>query len=136
MFYLIYVSYAVNKMTEDDLLLLHKESQERNEKHDLTGILLYKGQSFMQMIEGKKQVVMDLFHTIKNDNRHSSVITIMAGEIPERNFENWSMGFCNMDQVGDFPHFDDYIQDNLALRSFQQDTEGAYKFMMLFNEVN
>lgn len=136
MFYLIYVSCAVKKMSEGDLLSLHEESQEKNKKLDIRGMLLYKGQSFMQMIEGEKHIVLGLYNKIREDVRHGSVITIMSGGTSKRIFEEWSMGFCNMEQAGDFPHYDDYIKDNLTFNSFQENAEGAYKFMKLFNEVN
>jgi len=139
MFYLIYVSTAVNKMDNDELALLLKEFRDNNVSLDITGMLLYKNKNFMQMLEGKKGTVLELYEKIKKDERHNPVLTIMMGDIPERNFENWSMGFCNMDQVESLPKYDDYIDDyikeQLDLKSFQDDAEGALKFMKLFNEV-
>ena len=62
--------------------------------------------------------------------------TVLAGDIEERNFEDWSMGFINMDKTGDLPKYKDYIEENLELRSFQADSQDAYEFMTMFNKIN
>ena len=61
---------------------------------------------------------------------------MLAGENEERNFEDWSMGFLNMDKAGDLPKFRDYIEENIALRSFEADSQDAYEFMIMFNKFN
>ena len=136
MFYLIYVSSAVKLMGDEELLLLLEQSREKNLRLGITGMLLYKGGNFMQMLEGEKQAVLELYDTIKKDSRHKDVTTIVTDEIDERNFENWSMGFHNMDKTGSLPKYDDYIKANLTLRSFQSDAQKAYRFMVFFNEAN
>lgn len=135
MFYLIYVSSAVKLMSEDELLFLQQEAREKNHKLGITGMLLYKGGNFMQMLEGEEQTVLELYDLIIKDDRHKDVNEIITGDIKKRNFEDWSMGFYNMDKVEDFPRYDHYIEDNLTLRKFQDDAKDAYNFMMLFNKV-
>jgi len=136
MFYLIYVSSAVKLMDDDELLFLLAQSREKNIRLGITGMLLYKAGNFMQMLEGEKQVVLEIYDTITKDDRHKDVITIITGDIKERNFENWTMGFCNMEKAGDFPKYSDYIKENLTLRSFKDDSEFAYRFITQFNEMN
>jgi len=114
MFYLIYVSSAVNLMDDGELLFLLEQSREKNLKLDITGMLLYKGGNFMQMLEGDRDTVLELYDTIKKDDRHKDVITVLTGDIKERNFEHWSMGFCNMDKAGDFPNYAEYIKEIIA----------------------
>lgn len=131
MYYLIYVSSAAFPMSSDDLLFLLEQSREKNRRLGVTGMLVYMGGSFMQMLEGDKQVVLELFETIKHDSRHKGVIQVMAGD-KHRNFEDWSMGFSNMDEVGNFPSLDEYLDENLGLRTFQEDARHARKFMISF----
>ncbi len=133
MFYLIYVSTPVTPMEDDALLSLLEECRETNHRLGITGMLLYKNGDFMQMLEGDKQVVMELYDAIRKDERHKDVITIMTGDIRKRNFESWSMGFCNMDKSADVPDYDEYIRGNLLFRSFQDDAHRAFRFMLLFN---
>ena len=133
MFYLIYVSSAVKLMKDDELLFLLQQSREKNYRLGITGILLYKDGSFMQMLEGEKQTVLELYRTIMSDERHKGLITVMRSDIKGRSFEDWSMGFASMDKVGDFPKYPDYIMEKLTSRSFQSDAQSAYRFMVRFH---
>ena len=99
-------------------------------------MLLYQEGNFMQMLEGEKQVVLELYDTIMSDNRHKGVLKMLTGDIQERNFKDWSMGFFNMDKGGTFPKYSDYIKENLTLKSFNKDSQKAYKFMVAFNRIN
>ena len=136
MFYLIYISSAVKLMNDDELLFMLEQAREKNLRLGLTGMLLYKNGSFMQMLEGDKQTVLDLYDTITVDNRHKGNITIMTGDIKKRNFKEWSMGFCNMDKVLDLPTLGDYIKENLTFHQFHEDSQNAYRFMVKFYEVS
>ncbi|MEX1669052.1 BLUF domain-containing protein [Zhongshania guokunii] len=135
-FYLIYVSSAIRQMPEEDLLILLRQSQAKNCDLDISGMLLYKGGNFMQMLEGEEKTVRELYATIKNDERHKNVLTIITGNLKERNFIGWSMGFQNMDKVADLQTYDNYIKDNLTLYSFKDDAEQAYEFITHFNASN
>ena len=136
MYYLIYLSSSVKPMNHDQLSTLLQQCRDNNQKNGITGMLLYQNGTFMQMLEGDKQVVLDLYDDITKDDRHTGFHKVLAGDIKERNFEDWSMGFFNMDKAGDLPKYRDYIEDNLALRSFEADSQDAYEFMIMFNKIN
>jgi len=136
MFYLIYVNSASAPMNDDELFTLLEQSRENNLKLEVTGMLLYKDGSFMQMLEGGKETVLELFERIKQDKRHKNVISIISDDIRQRNFEYWSMGFCNMDKANGLPTFDEYIDQNLTSKTFQDDSRFAYRFMVSFNRNN
>ncbi len=133
MFYLIYVSSSADPMTTDDLLFLSQESRDKNRERGITGLLLYKDGSFMQMLEGDKQAVLGLYEKIVEDQRHTGILTIMSGEIEERNFDQWSMGFCNLDDPASLRRYRDYVSENLVLRSFESGAQDAYRFMVSFS---
>ena len=136
MYYLIYLSSAVKPMNHDQLYTLLQQCRDNNQKNGITGMLLHQNGTFMQMLEGDKQVILDLYDDIKKDDRHTGFHTVLAGDIEARNFEDWSMGFFNMDKAGDLPKYRDYIEENLALRSFEADSQDAYEFMIMFNKIN
>jgi len=136
MYYMLYISTAVKPMNYDDFSALLQQCRDSNHKRGITGMLLYQNGTFMQMIEGEKQVVLDLFDEILKDDRHTGVHTVLTGDIEKRNFEDWSMGFFNMDKAGEFPQYSDYINENLVLRSFEPGSQDAYEFMMMFNNIN
>jgi hypothetical protein len=136
MFYLIYVSTAAKSMNNDELLSLLQQSRKNNLELGITGMLLYMKGHFMQMLEGEKSTVQQLYEEIVVDDRHRDVYKIMAGEIEKRNFDNWSMGFCNMEKAGDYPDLEDYIKENLTLKSFHNDSQRAFRYIVSFNNVN
>ena len=136
MFYIVYISIAVKPLNHDDLSALLRQCCDSNHKLGITGILLYQQGMFMQMLEGDKQTVLDLYHRISRDPRHTAVHTVVDGEIEERNFADWSMGFVNMDKAGDLPAYGDFVDRNLVLRSFGDDAQDAYEFMVKFNKLS
>jgi hypothetical protein len=136
MFYMLYISTAVKPMNYDDFSALLRQCRDSNNKRGITGMLLYQNGTFMQILEGEKQVVLDLYDEILKDDRHTGVHTVLTGDIEARNFEDWSMGFFNMDKAGEFPQYSDYINENLALRSFEPGSQDAYEFMMMFSSLN
>ena len=87
-----YKSFA-NQITDEQVLEIVQWSRTYNAKHKITGILLYIGDSFMQVLEGEKEPVLDLYKKIANDPRHSGVKKLVEGPIIERAFPNWSMGY-------------------------------------------
>lgn len=136
MFYMLYISTAVKPMNYDDFSALLQQCRDSNNKRGITGMLLYQNGTFMQMLEGEKQAVLDLYDKILKDDRHTGVHTVLTGDIAARNFEDWSMGFFNMDKAGEFPQYSDYINENLALKSFEPGSQDAYEFMMMFSNLN
>lgn len=136
MFYLIYMSSAVKPMNYDELSTLLKQCRENNPNQGVTGMLIYQKGTFLQMLEGEKQVVMDLYDKISNDERHTGVHLVLSGDIEQRNFKDWSMGFFNMDKAGEFPKYSDYIDKNLAIGSFETDSLDAYNFMVMFSKLD
>jgi len=136
MFYLIYVSSAKKLMDDDELLSLLHEVRKKNSRLGITGMLLYQKGTFMQMLEGDKKTVLDTYAKIKKDDRHKNILTMFTEDIDERNFEDWSMGFFNMDKADGFPEYNDYIKENLTLRSFNKDSQDAYNFITIFNKIN
>ena len=133
---MLYMSTAVKPLNYDDFSALLQQCRDSNNKRGITGMLLYQNGTFMQILEGEKQVVLDLYDKILKDDRHTGIHTVLTGDIGARNFEDWSMGFFNMDKAGEFPQYSDYINENLALRSFEPGSQDAYEFMMMFSNLN
>jgi hypothetical protein len=136
MYYIVYISTAVKPMNHDDLTSLLRQCHDNNQELGITGILLYQQGTFMQMLEGDKQAVLEMYHRISRDPRHTAVHTVLDGEIGQRNFSGWSMGFVNMDKTGELPAYADFIDENLVLRSFSDEAQDAYEFMVKFNKLS
>jgi hypothetical protein len=123
-------------MSDDELFELLEEARRNNKKLEITGMLLYKGGNFLQMLEGEKEVVKALFQKIKKDSRHKDIVTIMENETEKRTFKSWSMGFVNMDKKGEYPSYKEYINENLNFRDFDEEAEEVYDFICAFDEYN
>lgn len=90
---LVYVSLANQEMTDDHLQSLLKKARDKNERLEITGMLLYRDGFFMQALEGELDDIEELFETITNDLRHRDVLLVYKKPILHRSFPDWTMGF-------------------------------------------
>jgi hypothetical protein len=82
-------------MVEDIL----DRSRHNNPSHGITGILCYSGDVFIQVLEGGRDEVCELYNTIARDRRHQEVRILSYEEIRERRFGAWTMGQVNLAKV-------------------------------------
>jgi len=98
LFRLVYISRSVELLSVDELDSLLVCARDANQSHSITGLLLYKDLSFLQVIEGPKKALETLFSSICNDARHFRIKVLVDYEvISERSFPEWSMGFQRLD---------------------------------------
>ena len=96
---LVYVSLAEHDMAPHELLALLDESRRFNEAHGITGLLIYRDQEFMQLIEGEADEVLRLFARIERDPRHRQVDRLWDGPVVARSCTGWAMGFAAPDEA-------------------------------------
>ncbi|MDN3582889.1 BLUF domain-containing protein [Mucilaginibacter flavus] len=94
--YLVYVSTAKRLMNEEELLDILTVARTQNKVHHITGMLLYSQGTFIQVLEGEKDNLSQLFKNIELDTRHKNVIKLMTGTINQRNFPDWLMAFASV----------------------------------------
>lgn len=137
MYHLIYTSYANREFSESDLFELLDRSRATNKKIGITGMLLYLQGKFIQVLEGSKEGVKDIYQIISLDNRHKKVTTIIEGESPKRLFKDWSMGFKKLtdeefiNQSG-FEDIDDFFENQLKVENKSM----VLIFLQLFYKKN
>ena len=95
---LLYASRAVDPshVTIQGIL---EAARARNQASGITGILVYGSGIFMQVIEGGRQAVSDLYGTIQRSPRHKDVVLLHYEEIVERRFSAWTMGLVDISRV-------------------------------------
>ena len=94
LYLMIYGSYAVPSFSERDLLAILSVARDFNEKHGITGTLLYNEGRFMQVLEGEYAVVNRLFYEkIISDKRHTQATILCQEFCHARAFSDWHMGF-------------------------------------------
>jgi hypothetical protein len=96
MIQLVYISSARTLFSKEDLTGLLAKSRANNEAHAITGLLLYKGGNFMQVLEGDEEAVRMLYERIGGDPRHTGVMVLLRNPIEQRQFSDWSMGFRDL----------------------------------------
>ena len=97
---LFYVSSARQDLKYEEILHIVEKAREYNTLHGVTGVLLYKGGIFLQLLEGEESDIRKVFdEKIKADKKHSNIIEIFFAPAKERLFQNWSMGFCEMTEL-------------------------------------
>jgi len=89
---LVYTSVTPNEISTKDLSSLLEKSRKYNTECGITGVLLYKNNKFLQVLEGDKNNVMSLFENIKKDVRHTDITVISLDPTSTRVFNCWSMG--------------------------------------------
>jgi hypothetical protein len=93
MYHLVYISEAKERMTLTTLVVILMQARALNERRDVTGALVYGDGQFMQVIEGERAVVQNLYQHIAKDPRHHHVRMLTEGPIETRRFTQWSMAF-------------------------------------------
>ena len=77
-----------------------KFSRSFNEIHDITGVLIFDGQRFVQYIEGPQENVFGLASKIAIDTRHTGFTPVhQAQGINQRLFTQWAMAYLTDDDT-------------------------------------
>ncbi len=70
---------------------LHATCQRNNEKQGLTGLLLFTGGHFAQLLEGPEDTLSQLMWRIAQDPRHAAMRKLFAKPAASRSVKQWSM---------------------------------------------
>lgn len=96
---LLYASRAAAPLTTAVVDSILAQSRAHNPKLGVTGVLCYSQDLFMQVLEGGRDEVCELYNTIVRDDRHTDVRLLSFEEISERRFGNWTMGHVDVTTV-------------------------------------
>ncbi|MGB7184872.1 MAG: BLUF domain-containing protein [Burkholderiaceae bacterium] len=96
---LLYVSRAESPISAANADEIVARAKHYNPDHGITGVLCYTGDIYMQVLEGGRGEVNDLYGQIIRDDRHADVTLLDYAEIDERRFVGWTMGRVNLDKV-------------------------------------
>jgi hypothetical protein len=132
--HLIYISSATSWPSQNDLKQLLKQSQARNLKQDITGMLLYDNAIYMQVLEGSVKDVHDIYDSILKDTRNNGNVKLVEEVINQRNFPMWSMGFKNLEDClpEELPGFIDIFNGKLDKEIAVINSVQSVKLLMQF----
>jgi hypothetical protein len=69
-----------------------KSSSRNNAARQITGYLVFDGDTFLQILEGAPADVLETFARIETDERHREAVVIDKRMVEQRDFPTWSMG--------------------------------------------
>lgn len=103
---LAYCSVAIMPL---DLAGLVENSRILNKQHGISGILLFNGEFFFQIIEGDQVALDATVARLLKDTRHKRITVLYNVIIKERDFKDWSLAL----RVPDFtPQLEARMHDN------------------------
>ena len=95
---LIYTSKAAPGTTDATLEDILASAQRNNSQADITGVLLFFDNSFIQLLEGRRSDVMAMYDKIMDDPRHTDVDLMFEEYQEDRVFGDWRMAYVPRDR--------------------------------------
>ncbi|MFJ2370060.1 BLUF domain-containing protein [Microbacterium sp. NPDC087665] len=90
---LVYTSTASHPLRETAVAHLLTQCRALNAERGVTGMLLYRGGRFIQVLEGAPAVVTALVQRITGDSRHHDLKILLQETLRTRRFADWTMGY-------------------------------------------
>ena len=119
---LIYASEVAISLTPGSVQAIVDCARAANQRRHITGALAFDSSNFLQVLEGERETVSELFCRIAQDKRHRRVQLLESVAVDERMFATWSMGFAAADAHGRdtflrHSSVDHFAPSNLSARS-------------------
>ena len=131
---IVYTSTAAALFERQELLNLLEESVQRNTSAGITGLLLYKEGSFMQVLEGEERAVKELFSKICRDSRYRNVVTLIQETIAQCEFNGSAMAFYDRKTAEKPPGCSDFLNTPLNGDAYSKDASKAKRLLSLFKK--
>jgi hypothetical protein len=131
LYHLIYTSTPGKLMADAELKILLNVSRQANIRFEVTGILVCLPDSYIQLIEGPKQHIEQLFKNIQRDTRHFRVTTLFEGPIKQRFYPGWAMAYKKQNAA--FEHGASLsIQDEQVLQLLEIIDNSSQKHLSIY----
>ncbi len=109
-----YVSTANQDISSSEIVEILQQTESRNNQHGINGMLVYSEGTFLEVIEGEKKMIKELFESISVDKRHKNLIVIFEKDINKKLFLDEESAFICENMLYrkmDEEHFLEYIKD-------------------------
>ncbi|MGB5377489.1 BLUF domain-containing protein [Muriicola sp.] len=93
---LIYRSTALPNIKTEQIMEIVDTAIAFNRQEGITGCLIYDRGHFIQILEGEKDPVDELFKKIKKDARHTNTEILSTGWTKNKIFNSWNMGYIEL----------------------------------------
>ncbi len=96
---LVYLSHATSHLPTHGIADIVKRSQINNAKVGLTGMLVYHGNRFFQVLEGLPANLAQRYKCIQADKRHEKMSLLYSSAISKRAFPSWQMSYYRPEEL-------------------------------------
>ncbi len=95
----LYVSRPTDRVSSALISSIIAQAARKNPPLQITGLLCFTEDLFMQVIEGSRESIGILLASLYRDSRHKNLEILVYEEVSKREFEGWAMGEIDLDQV-------------------------------------
>jgi hypothetical protein len=88
---LVYASTFNDEVDPSELKNIHEVARKNNAEFDVSGVLIFGNNYFLQCLEGGRENVNKIYDKISRDKRHKNSMILSYEESHVRMFEKWSM---------------------------------------------
>ncbi len=117
-----YASTATEKCSSIEIGLIVEAAKKNNIRANITGVLFFGNNYFLQILEGPRSNLNRLYNKIIRDERHTNMQVLELREIGSRCFHEWSMRLVDSPAVAakicresGFREFNPYLLDGRML---------------------
>ena len=137
LYHLAYVSTLRDAMSADDVVELLRSARDYNAGRDVTGLLLMRGDSFFQVLEGREKDVHDVFARVQADSRHHRIEVLFEEPLEAREFGDWCMGFVELDgvDVSELEGVSDFLSRDSDPREMFTRLTRSKRLMLMFRQM-
>jgi len=90
---LLYASTVAEGFDPAQLDNILEVARDRNRRENMTGVLFFTTDMFVQCLEGGRGPVNALYNDMMHDPRHHNLVLLSYREIDTRMFESWHMAY-------------------------------------------
>jgi Sensors of blue-light using FAD len=90
---IVYTSLPRHELPAQEIARIAGVSRARNERDGISGVLIYTGMDFVQLIEGEGARVQALWQRIRADARHVDIVPLLDEPDARPWFADWRMGY-------------------------------------------
>jgi len=130
---IIYRSQLTSCVSSERLQALVDHAGSKNAAIQVTGILLFDGQHFFQVLEGTMEAVLTVYQRISQDDRHFNLIELMRDYAPARRFGHAGMELFELRDYQDSTVVDALLS-RVTLNAERVKGDRVVKFLRSFVE--
>ena len=94
---LTYTSWARAGIRPAEVDAIVASARINNPLDGITGVLIFNGTAFMQILEGSEAAIDGLTSRLSSDPRHANMLIRDSRLIETRTFPNWSMAYLRLE---------------------------------------